>query len=104
MRLHGLLRIHVNVLHEPARFICADRYQRKIDPWKTPADLQEMGTVAAVACEVDLLLVDRDHEAAPQRAIAIEGRAGGKVLRLGRGDLYLASRDDPVERLRTRHG
>ena len=65
MRLHGLLRIHVNVLHEPARFICADRYQRKIDPRKPPANLQEMGTVTAVAREVDLLLVDRDHEAAP---------------------------------------
>src|SRR5688572_33296458 len=65
MRLHRLLRIHVNVLHEPARFICADRYQRKIDPRKTPADLQEMRTVPAVASEVDPLLVYRDHEAAP---------------------------------------
>jgi hypothetical protein len=44
MRLHGLLRIHVNVLHEPARFICADRYQRKIDPWKTPADARAMSS------------------------------------------------------------
>src|SRR5215471_7313841 len=92
VRLHRLLRIHVDVPHEPPWLIGADRQQRKIRFAETRPDRREMRTVAAVAGEKDPPLTDRQHEAAPQRAIAIKGTTCREVLRGRRSDADWALR------------
>jgi hypothetical protein len=66
MRAHGLLRIHVLVAHEPARFVGADREQREVHDTVALAQLLEMPPVAGVAGEVRLEAAVLNNEAAPQ--------------------------------------
>ena len=53
VRLHGLRRIHVNGLHEPARLVGADRQQRQIDRTEPLPDIAEERGVRGVAGEKD---------------------------------------------------
>src|SRR5438105_4988174 len=81
VRLHRLGRIHVNHPHEPAGLVRADRQQRQIDRPEPPADVVEEARIRRVAGEIDARAIDRDHEPAPERAIAIEQCPRGKVTR-----------------------
>ena len=81
VRLHRLRRIHVNGLHEPARLVRADRQQRQIDRAEPLPDVAEEGRIRGVAGEIDARAAGRQHEAAPQRAVSIERRPRGEVLR-----------------------
>ncbi len=81
MRLHRFRRIHVDVFHEPARLVGADREQREVDRPQASADLAEMRSVSGIAGEEDSASGDRDDEASPQRAIAVERAARREVLR-----------------------
>ena len=58
--LHRLLGVHMLVLHEPARLICADGQQREVEPtalfWRLRtrevlADVDEVFRVSRVACK-----------------------------------------------------
>ncbi len=51
------------------------------------ADLLELRGIAAVAGEVDAEVIDADHVAAPERAVAIPGRPRREVLRRNARDL-----------------
>ncbi len=54
MRLHGLGGIHVNVLHEPARLVRANRKERQVDRSElTPDVAKDRRRIAAVSGEVD---------------------------------------------------
>jgi len=81
VRLQRLGWIHVNRRHEPARLVGADRKQRQI-AWAEPLpNLAEERAERTVACEEKARVIDREHESAPQRAIAIERRPRGEVVR-----------------------
>ena len=48
MRLHRLGRIHVDVLHEPARLVSADRHSARSIATQPLAISREMGPVAGI--------------------------------------------------------
>src|SRR5213079_570001 len=73
VRLHRFSRIHVDVLHAPARLIGADRQERQVDRGEPRGDLPEMGAVPRIAGKEDPASPGLDQESAPQRAIAVEG-------------------------------
>src|SRR5204862_2045327 len=80
VRLHGFCRIHVDVLHEPARLVGPDREERQID-WAQPnGDLPEMRAVARVSGGEYSVPTGLDEEPAPQRAVPIEHAPRGEVL------------------------
>ena len=53
VRLHGFRRIHVNGLHEPARFVRANRQQRQIDRPEPLTNVAEERRVCRIAGEED---------------------------------------------------
>ena len=79
VRLHGLRRIHVDVLHKPARLVGADGQQGEVDRGRALADLAEERHIAAVAGKIRCggLHLD-DREASPERAVAVEWRTAPK--------------------------
>src|SRR4029453_3828520 len=82
----GLVRIHVDVLHEPAWFIGTNGKEREIDRAKPPADVTKHRTVAAVAGEIDAPTARVHGEATPQRAISIVRTTRRKMLRGRQGN------------------
>ncbi len=72
MRLNRFGGIHVNGLHEPARFVCADWQQREINGPQALANLVEVRPIPCVSGEEDTEGAGGDDEAAPQRSIAVE--------------------------------
>lgn len=88
--LNGLLRCHVNGTHEPLRLVRSDGEQREADVGKALVESREGAAETGVAGEIDVAMRGFQEPSTPQRAIAIEGRAGGKVLRLDAVQAYLA--------------
>src|SRR5205807_8747056 len=81
MRLHGFRRIHMDVFHEPAWLVGADREQRQIDRSEPRGNLPEMGAVAGIAGKQQTPAARLDQEPTPQRAVAVERAARGEMLR-----------------------
>ena len=84
--LHRLRRIHMDVLHEPARLVGADGQEREVYRRQAGPDLAEVGAVAGVAGVEDAPAADLDQESSPERAVTVERGAGGEVLGRGDGD------------------
>ena len=81
MGANGLVRVHVLLLHEPARLVGADRQQRHVHDSATTADLRELRAVPRVAGEIHGSIGRFDHEPAPQRPIAIRQSTARPMLR-----------------------
>ena len=80
MRAHGLGRIDVHELHEPARRIAADGDGRQVEAAVALAGVGEVPGVAGIPGEVDAEGWMAQHPAAPQPAVGVGQRALGPVL------------------------
>ena len=74
-----LLGRHVHGGHEPARLVGSDRQQRQARRSEPLADLGEMVAEGRVSREINDAAGGFDHIAAPQRPIAVEDAARGKM-------------------------
>src|SRR5262249_45207312 len=74
--LYRLSRVHVDVLHEPARLVRADGQKGQVDRAEAPTDFVKHRTIPGVSGKVHAPLSDIDGKPSPQRVIAIERMAG----------------------------
>ena len=87
-RLHGVLRVHVLLPHEPARLVGSDGQEGHVGDAKFFADEGEVPGQAGIRREEDARASGGsgpEPEAAPERAVARAGGAEGPVLRGGEG-------------------
>src|SRR5438105_4152321 len=80
MRLYCLGRIHMNGLHEPARFVCSDWQERQIDRAESQANVAKEVPISCVAGEKNALVRSDKQESAPERAISIQRTSRGEML------------------------
>src|ERR1700693_3380534 len=87
--LNGLRRIHVKRLHEPSRLVRPDRQKSDVDGSEAIANCPEVSAISGVSAEVDQAPTRPDQITPPERPVAIEGPARGKMLRRGERDRRL---------------
>src|SRR5882762_419497 len=83
MTLNGLRWIHVNRLHEPSRLVGPNRQKCDIDGSEAISNFPEVSGISGVSAEVDQAPARPDQITPPERRVAIEGPARGKMLRWG---------------------
>src|SRR6266853_5151151 len=86
MTLNGFCWIHVNRLHEPSRLVGPDRKKSDIDGSEAIPNFPEVSGISGVSAEVDQAPARPDQITPPERRVAIEGPARGKMLRRGERD------------------
>src|SRR5262245_58706671 len=92
MSLNGLLGIHVNGPHEPARLIRTDRQKRQIDRAEPLSYIAEERRVRGVAGEINSRVAGRDLESAPERTVLVERTARREVMGGSERDRHLRCR------------
>src|SRR5689334_19655278 len=80
MRLRRFGWIHMNELHEPARFVSTDRQERQIDWAKSLPNVAEEASVCGVACKKDAGTRGAEQESTPESTISIQRTSGGEML------------------------
>ncbi len=103
-RLHRVRRIHVLILHEPARLIGADRQYRQPQRPVLFGDAAKMlaFAVAGIADDVEFAGRRLQHETRPQRLVAVGQSARRPVSRRHQRHRHAVAEFDailPVERL-----
>src|SRR6267143_855827 len=83
--LHGLLRVHVLLLHEPGGVIGPDGEQGRVQIRKPLPDPREAVEIGGVSRVVDARARTLDHESPPERLVHIEESAPAPVLRRNEG-------------------
>src|SRR6266850_1870978 len=95
-RRHCFFRVHVDVAHEPARLVRADRHQGDIERTVALADGSELGMIARITREIHapaIGTVAAQRKTAPERVAPVADAAAAEMHRRGCRD---AERSDGV--------
>src|SRR5467141_227805 len=84
--LNGFCRIHMKGLHEPSRLVGPDRQKSDVDGSEAIPNFTEVSGISRVSAEVDQAPMRSDQITPPERPVAIEGPARGKMLCRGERD------------------
>lgn len=85
--LHRFCRIHVDGAHEPARLVGTYRQQCQVDRAQPSRNVPKEIGIRRVSGELQASLPCSHRKTTPERAIPVERRPRGKVMRRRRCDL-----------------